>query len=163
MQELLILINILIDTNIWHFSYISSDDVDFKAIHEKAKNFMLQMLIDEDIKIVLTSYQCAEILEILRRLHIPKKEREELILDFKTEKVMIISLHQSDFELCATKSIHSNIHIYDYLVALPLTGYITTIYSANDHFQHQDFKEIAPVENPLFPWILREGRRPVKV
>lgn len=25
-----------------------------------------------------------------------------------------------------------------------------------------DFKEIAPVANPLHPWILREGRIPVK-
>ncbi|MBU0566945.1 hypothetical protein KJ693_06550 [bacterium] len=68
----------------------------------------------------------------------------------------------ADIEVCFKKSLDSGIHIYDYLVALPLKGMVSKIYSADAHLQHQDFKEIAEVENPLFPWILVEGRKPVK-
>ncbi len=48
------------------------------------------------------------------------------------------------------------------LVALPLKGIVDRIYSADDHFSHGDFKEIAEIINPLGDWILREGRKPQK-
>ncbi len=88
--------------------------------------------------------------------------RDHLLQDFLGEGFSIKELSLENVLSSYKKSKLSNIHIYDYLVALPLKGLITKIYSADDHFQHKDFKEIAEVENPLYPWILREGARPKK-
>ena len=100
--------------------------------------------------------------ELLRRAGQSKQIIKELIEDFKKEKFTIAHLDFNNFLIASEKSLASNIHIYDYLLTLPLKGIVTEIYSADDHFQHPDFKEIAPVTNPLHPWILREGRIPVK-
>ena len=72
----------------------------------------------------------------------------------------IFSQHTTQIGMSSYQIIVSNIHIYDYLVAFPLKGLVSKIYSADDHFQHKDFKAIAEVINPLSPWILREGKRP---
>jgi hypothetical protein len=78
------------------------------------------------------------------------------------EGFFIKELTAKDIAFSYKKSKVSNIHIYDYFVAIPLKGIVTKIYSADDHFQHKDFKEIAEIINPIAPWILREGKRPEK-
>jgi predicted nucleic acid-binding protein len=153
---------VLVDTNIWHYIYNQPKEDQFVELQEKSRQFMKNILTDASIKIALSSYQCAEIIELLRRSNQSKQILRELIEDFKREKFTIVNLDFADFLLASDKSIASGIHIYDYLVALPLKNIVTEIYSADDHFQHPDFKEIAPVINPLHPWILREGKIPVK-
>lgn len=152
---------VLVDTNIWHYIYHQPKEEQFMELREKSRRFMKNILTEASIKLALSSYQCAEIVELLRRAGQSRQTIRELIEDFKKEKFTIVNLDFADFLLASDKSIASGIHIYDYLVALPLKNIVTEIYSADDHFQHQDFKEIAAVTNPLHPWILREGRIPV--
>lgn len=154
--------NILIDTNIWHYAIIKPKEMEYQEVHYKAKDFLKSKLENENININISNYQVAEILEVLRRGNLKTEERDELLADFLSEGFVIVELKNKDVIEAYQKSKISNIHIYDYLVAYPLKGKIKKIYSADDHFQHKDFKDIAPVENPLHPWILKEGRKPEK-
>lgn len=155
--------HILIDSNIWYYAYIQSTKKDeYQELHTRANDFLIHKLADNSISIAITSYQIAEIMELLRKGKIKKETRKELFYSFMTEKFLNKEIPIDQVKACFEKSIVSNIHIYDYLVALPLKGIISTIYSADDHLQHEDFKKIATVSNPLSPWILREGRIPIK-
>lgn len=151
---------IAIDTNIWHIAHIKPKEPEFLSVHQKTKEFLSGTLNNERITIAMTVYQVCEILELFRRTGMSLSEREKMKEDFYSPGFIIKDLLSLDITLSLSKSFISNIHIYDYLVALPLKGIITRIYSADDHFQHQDFKEIAEVINPISPWILREGKRP---
>jgi predicted nucleic acid-binding protein len=154
--------SILVDTNIWHYAYVIPSKEDFQQIHTTSFEFISKILQNDDIEIAITTYQIAEIMDLLRKQSMTIPKREIVFNLFKTDKFFITDINFETIEHCFHKSLVSNIHIYDYLVALPLKGVVTEIYSADDHFQHQDFKEIAPVINPLHPWILREGRIPSK-
>ena len=127
---------VLVDTNIWHYIYNQPKEDQFVELQQKSRQFMKNILTDVSIKIALSSYQCAEIIELLRRSNQSKQIIKELIEDFKKEKFTIVNLDFADFLLASDKSLASNIHIYDYLVALPLKNIVTEIYSADDHFQH---------------------------
>lgn len=59
---------IIIDTNIWHYSYITTKEKIYEEIHKKAKFFIIKKLNDPFIKIILTAYQASEILELLRKI-----------------------------------------------------------------------------------------------
>ncbi|MBU1261766.1 PIN domain-containing protein [bacterium] len=152
--------SIAIDTNLWLYSYIEPTDEESEKLHGHAKKFLVPILKDPEITICLSSYQLGEILEVLRRMSTSQEIRDHLLQDFLSEGFFIKGLTVENVTLSYKKSRISNIHIYDYLVAIPLKGIITKIYSADDHFQHKDFQEIAEVINPISPWILREGRRP---
>jgi len=102
-------------------------------------------------------------MEVLRKHAFPVIQREEVYKGFKTEKFRVIDVKSTDVDVCFKKSLASGIHIYDYLVAIPLKGLINEIFSADDHFQHEDFQKIAKVNNPLSPWIIREGRIPWEI
>lgn len=154
--------SILIDSNIWYHAYVLSEKKEFKELHGRANEFLLSKLEDNSIIIALTSYQIVEILELLRKGKVGREKREELYKSFTTEKFLKVEIAIDNVKDCFHKSLASDIHMYDYLVALPLKGIIHEIYTADDHFQHTDFKEIAHVTNPLSPWILREGRIPYK-
>ena len=104
----------------------------------------------------------AEILDLLRKGNLKAEIRKDVFDSFKTSKYQLLEITIEQTEFCFQKSLASGIHIYDYLTVLPLRGIITEIFSADDHFQHKDFKKIAKVTNPLSPWILREGRIPEK-
>jgi len=145
---------VLIDTNIWHFGYIKPKEPEFLVIHEKARDFLLQVLEDKSLRIGLTVYQLGEIVDILRRII------KNIIRDFRSNKFWVKELTLSDVNISISKSLESDIHIDDYFVAISLHGLVSKIYSADDHFLHPDFTEIAPVENPLAPRILKEGKRP---
>jgi len=152
----------LIDSNIWFFAYTAPKSNEYAEIHKKSSQFLESILLNNTIIIGISFYQIAEIMELLRKRNLSKELRNKIFQSFKREKFHIIPLNMNHLELSFNKSLASNIHIYDYLVALPLKDMVTEIYSADDHFQHPDFKEIAPVTNPLHPWILREGRIPVR-
>jgi len=151
----------LIDSNIWFFAYTSSKNNHYAEIHKKSSQFLEIILLNNTVIIGISHYQIAEIMDLLRKRNLTNELRNKIFESFKKEKFHIAPVNMNHLEISFNKSLTSGIHIYDYLVALPLKGVVTEIYSADDHFQHPDFKEIAPVTNPLHPWILREGRIPV--
>jgi len=120
------------------------------------------MLINPEVILTITTFQISEILDLLRKGGVERSIRLELFESIKSKKFIIKEITLANMESCFKKSLDSEIHIYDYLVTLPLEGLVTKIYFADAYLQHQDFKEIAEVENPLFPWILVEGRKPVR-
>ena len=152
---------VLVDTNIWHWAYIRPTELEFVPIHERASDFLSDLLTDETFGLALTTYQICEILDLFRKSGMRTEERKEFMGDFFSGDFYVKEITIPEVRTCLCKSIDSGIHVYDYLVALPLKGTVVTFYSADDHFQHKDFTEIAVVENPLDPWILREGRRPM--
>jgi len=156
------LTNIIIDTNLWYYAYVEPKEIDYIEIHKKANEFLKEIVIKPEIIIAITTYQISEILDTLRKGGVDRSIRLELFEGIKSKRFTIKELSLADIESCFKKSLDSGIHIYDYLVTLPLRGLVTKIYSADTHLQHQDFKEIAEVENPISPWILIEGRRPFK-
>lgn len=130
-------------------------------IHERASTFLSEKLMDTTLQIAISIYQIAEIMDILRKGNLQKNVRKDIFKSFNTTRFHIVNIGLKTLELCFKKSLVSGIHIYDYLVAIPLKGMVNEIFSADDHFQHKDFKQIAKVSNPLFPWILREGKAPI--
>jgi len=154
---------LLVDTNIWHFGYIVPTKDIWNSIHRIASSFLSEVITDSSVTIFVTIFQVAEIMEVLRKHAFPVIQREEVYKGFKTEKFRVIDVKSTDVDVCFKKSLASGIHIYDYLVAIPLKGLINEIFSADDHFQHEDFQKIAKVNNPLSPWIIREGRIPWEI
>lgn len=131
-------------------------------LHDQAAEFLSRLLQDGDTMIALSSYQIAEILDVLRKVRYPAERCRRLLQSFREAKFQVVDITHDTAERSAEMSLASGIHVYDYLVAVPLQGTITAIYSADDHFQHADFQAIAPVTNPLSPWVLREGRKPTQ-
>jgi predicted nucleic acid-binding protein len=154
---------VMVDTNIWMYAYREPIEESYLEIHRKAESFLQNLLKDISVQIALTSYQIGEILDILRKAGISEEERRKRLREFeKEEKFLVKDLLFSEVKLCAELSISSSIHIYDYLVTVPLKGTVTKIYSADKHLSHRDFADIAEVINPISPWTLTEGRRPEK-
>ena len=151
---------VLIDTNIWHFARVQPEEAEFAQLHTLARNFLLDELAKEEIRIALSAYQVGEILETLRRSGISAEMRLDFLREFCTPKFFIKDLTVGVVKEAIKDSIISNIHVYDYFVIYPLRGIVTKIYSADDHLLHAHFRKIADVVNPLDPWILREGRIP---
>jgi len=153
---------VLIDTNIWHFALVKPMEEPFTEVHNLASTFLSSILFDPNIRIALSCYQVSEILEVLRRSNLSVDSRLGLLKDFEKGKFFVKSL---DFPLvigAVKDSAESNIHIYDYLVAYPLRGIVSRIYSADEHFKHPHFHRIAEVNNPLSPWVITEVKRPAK-
>jgi len=121
------------------------------------------MLDDSNISICLSAYQLGEIFDLFRKYKIDRVVESKIYQDFFTEKFIIRNLCLNHFKEAYKLSKRSLIHIYDYFVVLPIEDIVDKIYSADDHFQHKDFTSICKVTNPLFPWILREGREPEKI
>lgn len=153
--------NVLIDTNIWHFAFVSPKEGGFVDIHSKARKTLEELLSNREVRIVVSAYQAGEILEVLRRSGVDLKTREGLLKDFKSGKFFVKDLTFGVVEGAIADSSKSHIHVYDYLVAYPLKGLVERIYSADDHLFHEHFS-FAEVVNPLTPWILREGIKPFK-
>ncbi|RLE78960.1 MAG: hypothetical protein DRJ36_03910 [Thermoprotei archaeon] len=154
---------IAIDTNIWHFAFVKPKEVEFQEIHKRAKKFTLEKLRDTKTRIAMSSYQLAEILEVLRKSGVPRNVLLKLLEDFMSAKFYVVELTKQHVSKAVKLSWSSNIHVYDYLVAIPLKGIVTEIFSADDHFQHEHFMRIAKITNPLEPWVIREGRRPKRL
>lgn len=154
---------ILVDTNVWHFALVKPVEEKFASIHELAKDFLSSIMIDQNVRIALSSYQVSEVLEVLRRSKVNVAMRFNILEDFKKGKFFVKDLSFPVVESAVKDSAESNIHVYDYLVVYPLRGVINRIYSADEHFMHQHFRQIAEVVNPLSPWIVTEGRKPEKL
>jgi predicted nucleic acid-binding protein len=151
-----------VDTNIWEFGFVKPKEKEFSELHELARSFLSSILADETIRIAVSSYQIAEILEVLRKSGMDEEQRLRILHDFQKAKFYVRDLSFADTSRAVTDSARSNIHVYDYLVAYPLRGMVGRIYSADTHFAHEDFKSIAQVINPLAPWSSTEGKRPEK-
>jgi len=153
---------VLIDTNIWHFALVTPTEEPFIEVHNLASTFLSPILFDPNIRIALSCYQACEILEVLRRSNLSVETGHKLLEDFEKRKFFVKSLDFPAVINAVRDSAESNIHIYDYLVAYPLKGIVSRIYSADEHFKHPHFHEIAEVNNPLSPWVITEGKRPTK-
>jgi hypothetical protein len=153
---------VLVDTNIWHFGLVKPMEEPFLEIHNMANTFLTSVLLDPDTRIGLSCYQVGEILEVLRRSGMPVDSRLRLLEDFKKGKFFVKPLDPPTVTSAAKDSMQSNIHIYDYLVAYPLKGVVTRIYSADAHFNHKDFRKIGEIVNPLSPWVVLEGKSPAR-
>lgn len=88
-------------------------------------------------------------MELLRKGKVNSEKRKELYESFLTDKFFKVEISLEVIGISFYKSLASDIHIYDYLVALPLKSVVSEVYSADDHLQHSDFQEIAIVTNPL--------------
>jgi len=152
---------ILIDTNIWHFTFVKPTEDEFVEIHLLAKDTFEELLADKDIRVAMSAYQAGEIIEVLRRSGVDLKTREGLIKDFDTGKFFVKDLTFDAVRDALKDAAKSHIHVYDYLVAYPLKNIVERIYSADDHFQHEHFR-YAEVVNPVMPWVLREGIKPFR-
>ena len=150
------------DTNIWQFGFIKPREKQFLELYESAHSFLISILSDESTRIAASSYQIAEILEVLRKSGMEKEPRAGILHDFEKAKFYVKDLSLADAVLALTDSARSNIHVYDYLVAYPLKDIVGRIYSADTHFTHEDFTSICEVINPLAPWFSTEGKRPEK-
>ena len=153
---------VLIDTNIWHFALVKPIEKPFMEIHDLASTFLSSILLDPNIRIALSCYQVGEMLEVLRKSGLDVDLRLRLLEDFGKAKFFVEELSLPAVREAVKASSQSNVHIYDYLVAYPLMGTVNRIYSADNHFVHPDFRKIAEVINPLSPWIITEGKKPIK-
>lgn len=151
---------VLVDTNIWQFAFVKPRESEFVQIHELAKSFLSGLLDDNRVRIAASAYQVAEIMEVLRKSGADEETRNQVRLDLGTTKFYVRDLSLNDVVKAAIDSSKSSIHIYDYLIAYPLRGIITRIYSADGHFKHPDLSSVAEVVNPLAPWRVTEGKRP---
>lgn len=153
----------MIDTNIFEYAYVTPKDSAYSEIHDRASDFLLPILSDSEIKIGMSSYQVGEILEVLRKVGTSENIRKNFALATQNKDKFLIRYLSYETVLSAfQKSLESNIHIYDYLVVLPVKELIDDIYSADEHLFYKDFTSIANVKNPLDDWILVEGRKPQK-
>lgn len=85
-----------------------------------------------------------------------------MLEDFEKPKFFIKALDFDTVKKALKDSSKSNIHVYDYLVVYPLIGIVDKIYSADSHLMHEDFQKVAEIINPLKPWIITEGKKPMK-
>jgi predicted nucleic acid-binding protein len=133
---------------------------EWQTIHQNAAAFLTSCLEDRELTLALSAYQIAEILDVLRKHRYPTERRLGVLRSFRQAKFSIVDVTHQHVENSVELSIASGIHVYDYLVAQPVKGIVSAIYSADDHFLHPHFQTVAPVTNPLAPWVLREGRAP---
>lgn len=151
---------VCVDSNIWYVAYTKPSDPAFDAVHRRCRAFLDTVLSDPSAFIAISTYQMAEIAELLRRGRVADDVRPKLLAAFETAKFIPQEVTRSIVREAMRLSGESGIHVYDYLVALPLRGVVDRLYSADDHFLHPHFTSIAPVENPVAPWRLQEGRKP---
>ncbi len=148
-----------IDTNIWEYAYIQPRIPDGDALHREARRFLTAVLGDTSRPIIVSEYQICEVLEVFRKIGGPPDIRQRLDDLFWSQRCQVVRCSTEVVREACALSAEASIHVYDYLVALPLRGLVDVIYSADEHFQHSHFQAIARVENPL-SWVMREGRLP---
>jgi predicted nucleic acid-binding protein len=151
---------VCVDTNIWEYAYVEELGIaGGDQLHKEAKAFIADLLLDASRSVALSQYQVIEILDVLRKAGVAGEARDGLYRLFCTEKCSIVPCTNALVGEAFRLSRQSGIHIYDYMVALPLRGLIQVIYTADQHFEHEHFRMVARVVNPL-SWTMSEGRRP---
>jgi len=151
-----------VDTNIWEYAYVEPRVPDGYLLHREARAFLQQLLVEDGQPIVIGEFQICEVLEVLRKIGASLTVRDELEELLWSERCHIARCSGPMIRDACRLSAAANIHVYDYLVALPLRGLVRVIYTADQHFRHPDFAAIARIENPL-SWTMREGRLPERV
>jgi predicted nucleic acid-binding protein len=148
-----------VDTNIWEYAYVELSITGGLTLLSQARQFLEGLLADTGRRIFLSAYQAAEIPEVMRKLGVPADIREAVFNLFWTDRCQIVPCSAQVTHEAFALSNESGIHIYDYLVALPLRGLIAVFYTADEHFLHPHFQKVATVQNPL-SWVMTEGRPP---
>ncbi|MBM3498122.1 MAG: hypothetical protein FJX74_05570 [Armatimonadetes bacterium] len=148
----------VVDTQIWEYAWVEEDRAP-ATVHREAAAFLTPFLDASDKVLCVTAYQAAEIMDVLRKAGLDADARGELLDLLQTQCLCLDLTTDAVFE-CVEMSLRSGIHVYDYLVAVPLRGLIDVIYSADRHFvQDPQFEAIAPVVNPM-TWEMQEGQPP---
>lgn len=70
---------VVVDTNIFEYAYVMPTRAEFAEIHRLASEFLLNILANEEIKILLSSYQLAEVLEVLRKVGASQEIRDNFL------------------------------------------------------------------------------------
>jgi predicted nucleic acid-binding protein len=154
---------VCVDTQIWVFAYGRPSAGSLTAPHSEARNFLSDILRSPEITIAISLFQAAEILELLRRIGTSTVERTQLWQDFSCAKFCLKALTTDHVEEALILSMKSSVHIWDYLVVLPLKDIVRRIYSADRHLlETDDFSNIAEVVNPL-SWNMVEGQEPRRI
>lgn len=152
---------VCIDTNLWYVALLKPTVSGGEELHRRCRE-LDAVLADPLIHIAISSYQVLEIVETLRKGRLGTEARAALLRGFDAPKYMEYEVTRTHVREALFLSGESGIHAYDCLVVLPLRGPVDRICSADDHFLHSHFTSIAPVENPVDPWMLREGSKPAR-
>ncbi len=153
---------VCVDTQIWLYAYGRPKLPQYLPVHIEAKDFLNRILKATDTTVALSLQQAAEILQLLGEIGVSSEERIQLLQDFSSDKFLLQTVTIGHLEEALRLSMKSSVHIWDYLVALPLRGIVQKIYSADKHFFRTDhFSKIAEVSNPL-SWEMVEGKSPEK-
>lgn len=148
-----------VDTNIWEYAFCQPRIPAGADLNREAKAFLDALLADATKPLMLSEYQVCEVLEVLRKVGVSGHARQTVFDLFRSERCTVVPHGTGITEEAFGLSRASNIHLYDYLVALPLRGLVSVIYTADEHFGHPHFQAIARIENPL-SWVACEGRGP---
>lgn len=153
----------MVDTQIWVFrkkiplqeKYDNS--VDYQnalKLHQKAIEFFDNLL--KKTIIYFTTHQIGELFHVFafRGLRIPLDETFQFIYDLMHSKnTRVIPITDDDLTRAINLSAKSNIHIWDYLCIIPLTNYVSKIYTTDSHFKDESFIQFGiDIENPLNSW-----------
>lgn len=87
--------NVIVDTNLWQFGYIRPTQEAFIDLHLEINKFLLSILINPDINIGISTYQMAEVLEILRKSGLAKDKINKIFENFKLTKFKVVPLTNS--------------------------------------------------------------------
>jgi len=147
-----------VDTNIWEYAYAKPAVADVSVLHAEARDFIDALLGDTSRAIILSDYQVCEILEVMRKTGFSVEIRDALYELFWSGSCQVAPCSIQISQEASKLSMESGIHVYDYLVALPLRGLVEVIYTADEHFDHSHFQEIARIENPNQPPVAPDER-----
>jgi predicted nucleic acid-binding protein len=150
---------VAVDTNIWQYAFCEPQIVGGPELREEARRFLDALLADHSRTIAVSEYQVCETLEVMRKLGVPLDTRRSVRDLLRSVRCRVVRCGIEVVDEAFALSAESGIHIYDYMVALPLRYLVNVIYTADEHFGHAHFQAIARIENPL-SWVMVEGRVP---
>ncbi len=155
--------NVFIDTELWVYSLKRPDQSRYQDTqrfqldtdkHLDAKSFFKKL--NPDCHYYFTIHQLCEIYHNLRFRG--SQLDAAFVNKFMTSLASaptstIIEISKEVYERCTQLSQQSNIHIWDFLCIIPLSGKIDLIYTTDKHFQNQYIVDLGiPIRNPLKEW-----------
>ena len=153
---------ILIDTRIWALAlkaaYMERSDPDY-GLAIQAKDLVSNALEREQL--LMSAQLVGEIYHVATRRGLKVPPGDVVVyLDNLLSKKNVLSATTSKKALkrAMRLSVQHNLHIWDFLVAVPFEGNVDVIYTMDPHFRAPYFQGIAKVENPLGVWKV-EGQR----
>lgn len=148
-----------VDTNIWEYAFCEPRIAGGRELREEARSFLDALLAEDSTAIVVSDYQVCETLEVMRKLGVASDTRRSVYDLFRSGRCRLVPCGIEVVAEAFGLSGDSGIHMYDYMVALPLRSLVQVIYTADEHFGHAHFQGIAAIRNPL-SWAMVEGRVP---